>query len=58
MSEVTVELGSGEKIPVVDLSNPTSLVVRLLSGLIVLGLQFDLSFAAPIEDILTSLTIS
>src|SRR5262245_61675797 len=37
------------------MSNPTSLVVRLLSGLIVLGLQFDLSFAAPIEDALTSL---
>jgi iron(III) transport system substrate-binding protein len=37
------------------MSNPTSLVVRLLSGLIVLGLQFDLSFAAPIEDVLTSL---
>lgn len=35
--------------------NPTSLFSGLLSGLIILGLQFDFSFAASIEDVLTSL---
>src|SRR5213593_1565464 len=37
------------------MSNPTSLFSRLLAGLIILGLQFDISFAASIEDVLTSL---
>jgi Bacterial extracellular solute-binding protein len=37
------------------MSNPTSLVCGLFSGLIILGLQFDPSFAASIEDVLTSL---
>jgi hypothetical protein len=37
------------------MSNPTSLFARLLSTLIILGLQFDFSFAASIEDVLTSL---
>jgi hypothetical protein len=39
----------------VSMSNPTSLVCGLFSGLIILGLQFDFSFAASIEDVLTSL---
>lgn len=34
---------------------PTSVISALLSGLIILGLQFDFSFAASIEDVLTSL---
>src|SRR5437870_9721560 len=35
--------------------NPKSFFSRLLSGLLILGLSFDLSFAASIEDVLTSL---
>src|SRR4249920_3656943 len=34
---------------------PSSLISGLLSGLILLALQSDLSFAASIEDVLTSL---
>jgi iron(III) transport system substrate-binding protein len=37
------------------MSNSRSLVSGLLLALIILGLQFDLSFAASIEDVLTSL---
>src|SRR6201981_1474718 len=35
--------------------NPKSFFSGLLSGLIILGLQFDFLFAASIEDVLTSL---
>src|SRR5215467_4462857 len=38
-----------------SMSHPTILFVRLLSGLIILALQFDFSFAASIEDALISL---
>src|SRR2546425_11199347 len=38
-----------------QMGNLTSLLATLLSALIILGLQFDLSFAASIEDVLTSL---
>ena len=38
-----------------SMSHPTILFARLLPALIILVLQFDLSFAAPIEDVLTSL---
>jgi len=37
------------------MSDPTYLIARLLSGLIILMLQFDLLFAASIEEVLTSL---
>src|SRR4029077_7348592 len=35
--------------------NPKSFFPRALSGLLILGLLFDVSFAASIEDVLTSL---
>jgi iron(III) transport system substrate-binding protein len=35
--------------------NPKSFFPRALSGLLILGLSFDVSFAASIEDVLTSL---
>jgi iron(III) transport system substrate-binding protein len=35
--------------------NPNSFFCRLLSGLVILGLSFDVSCAASIEDVLTSL---
>jgi len=35
--------------------NPKSFFPRVLSGLLILGLSFDVSFAASIEDVLTSL---
>ena len=38
-----------------SMSHPTISFARLLPALITLVLQFDLSFAAPIEDVLTSL---